>query len=118
MAQRYQKDVRFLLVYVREAHPTDGRQAPQNVRDGIVLPSAKTQQQKDAHADICVLKLDIHFPALVDRMDHKVEDAYAGWPDRLYLIGTDGRIAYRSAPGPAGFLPAELDAAIRRSLGR
>jgi Iodothyronine deiodinase len=67
---------------------------------------------------VCVIKLDIHFPTLVDKMDNKVELAYAGWPDRLYLIDKDGRIAYKSRPGPAGFIPSELDEAIRRTLGR
>ncbi|MCH8913658.1 MAG: hypothetical protein IIA33_08845 [Planctomycetes bacterium] len=33
-------------------------------------------------------------------------------PDRLYLIGVDGTIAYKSGQGPMGFRPEELDAAI------
>ena len=52
---------------------------------------AKTQQQKEEHADMCVKNLDIRFPTLVDRTDNRVELAYAGWPDRLYLIGKDGQ---------------------------
>lgn len=116
MAARYRDRVPFLLVYVREAHPTDGRQARENVRQGVLLPSARTQAEKDSHADTCVVKLDIRFPTLVDKMDNKVELAYAGWPDRLYLIGRDGRVAYKSAPGPAGFIPSELESAIDRML--
>jgi type I thyroxine 5'-deiodinase len=114
MAKRYEKDVAFLLVYIREAHPTDGRQAPQNVRQGVLLPTARTMEQKEEHADTCIRKLDVKFPALVDKMDNKVELTYAGWPDRLYLIGKDGRLAYKSRPGPAGFLPAELERAIAK----
>ena len=118
MAARYKADIPFLLVYVREAHPTDGAQAPQNIRDGVLLSSAKTQAEKNGYADVCVIKLDIHFPALVDKMDNHVELAYAGWPDRLYLIGKDGRVVYKSAPGPAGFIASELETAIRKTLGR
>ena len=118
MAERYKSAVPFFVVYIREAHPTDGWQVPENVRQGVLLPSAKTQSDKDEHADMCVVKLDIHFPTLVDKMDNKVELAYAGWPDRLYLIDRDGRVAYKSRIGPAGFIPAELDAAIRQTLGR
>jgi type I thyroxine 5'-deiodinase len=118
MAAQYKTDVSFLLVYIREAHPTDGRQVPQNVRDGALLPSATTQEQKDEHANVCVVKLDIRFPTLVDKMDNKVELAYAGWPDRLYLVGKDGRILYKSRPGPRGFLPAELESAIKRAVAR
>ena len=41
-------------------------------------------------------------------------------PDlNAYLrIGEDGRVIYKSAPGPAGFLPRELDAAIKKTQGR
>jgi type I thyroxine 5'-deiodinase len=42
-----------------------------------------------------------------------VEREYTGWPDRLVLIGKDGRVVYRSEPGPFGFHPAELEQAIR-----
>jgi len=47
-----------------------------------------------------------------------VELDYAGWPDRLYLIGKNGRIAFKGGPGPKGFLPAELEAAIKAELRR
>jgi type I thyroxine 5'-deiodinase len=117
MATRYAGTLPFLLIYIREAHPTDGRQAPQNVRQGAFLPTARTIEQKAEHADVCIRKLDIRFPALVDGMDNAVELAYAGWPDRLYLIGRDGRVVYKSRPGPQGFVPAELEGAIRKMLG-
>lgn len=118
MAAKYKADVPFLLVYVREAHPTDGRQVAENVRDGVLIASARTQAEKDEHATTCAVKLDIHFPTLVDKMDNKVEAAYAGWPDRLYLVGADGRVIYKSAPGPAGFIPSELDAAIKKAIAK
>jgi hypothetical protein len=116
MAKKYERDVAFLLVYIREAHPTDGRQVKENLRDGALLASAASQAQKDEHADTCVRVLDIKFPTLVDKMDNAVEVAYAGWPDRLYLVGRDGRVVFKSAPGPAGFIPSLLDAAIRKTL--
>ena len=36
--------------------------------------------------------------------------------DRLYLVGRDGRIAYRGGEGPFGFKPNELGAAIEHHL--
>jgi len=116
MAKRYAGQVPFLLIYVREAHPIDGRQAPQNVREGVLVESAKTMADREATAEVCIRQLDIRFPTLVDRMDNQVELAYAGWPDRLYLIGADGRIVYKSAPGPAGFIPSQLESAIKYTL--
>lgn len=43
--------------------------------------------------------LGIEFPALVDEPDNRVERAYTGWPDRLYVIDRSGRIAHKSAAG-------------------
>jgi type I thyroxine 5'-deiodinase len=117
MYEAYKDRVEFLLIYIREAHATDGWQSQANVRDGVLLESAKTIEQKEDHATTCVRKLDIRFPALVDNFDNKVELAYSGWPDRLYLIGKDGRVLYKSAPGPRGFKPVELEKAIQDMLG-
>ena len=33
-------------------------------------------------------------------MDNAVEQEYTAWPDRLYLIGVDGRIRFKSEAGP------------------
>jgi type I thyroxine 5'-deiodinase len=116
MYARYAKDVEFLLVYIREAHPTDGRQVQANVRDGVLFESAKNAEHKEENATACVRKLDIRFTTLIDGMDNQVELDYTAWPDRLYLVGRDGRIVYKSAPGPRGFKPDELESAIRREL--
>jgi hypothetical protein len=117
MAERYKERVEFILVYIREAHPTDGWQSPRNEREGVLLETAKTMDQKEEHATSCVRKLDIRFTTLVDGMDNAVEENYAGFPDRLYLVDKAGVIQYKSAPGPQGFKPAELEAAIERELG-
>ena len=55
-------------------------------------------------------------PMVVDRIDNAVASAYGGWPDRLYLVRRDGRIAYQGGEGPFGFKPAELALAIEREL--
>ena len=52
----------------------------------------------------------------IDGLDNAVASAYGGWPDRLYLVGRDGRIAYQGGEGPFGFKPAELERAIETHL--
>ncbi len=54
------------------------------------------------------------FPAAIDGFENTAERAYTGWPDRIYLIDANGRIAYKSRPGPFGFKPEELKAALGR----
>jgi hypothetical protein len=53
-------------------------------------------------------------PMAVDGVDNAVASAYGGWPDRLYLVGRDGRIAFQGGEGPFGFKPEELERAIER----
>jgi len=60
-----------------------------------------------------VRKLGIKFPAVIDGFENTTEKAYTGWPDRLYLINADGRVVYKSKPGPFGFYPGDLEAAIK-----
>ena len=67
-------------------------------------------------ASVCALRLDLSIPTLIDDLDNSTDLKYYALPDRLYLIGHDGRIAYRGAPGPFGFVAAELKQAIERYL--
>jgi hypothetical protein len=45
-------------------------------------------------------------------MEGTVDRAYEAWPDRLLLVDREGRVAYRSGPGPFGFEPDDLEEAI------
>jgi type I thyroxine 5'-deiodinase len=63
-----------------------------------------------------MLKMALEIPALVDEMDDAVAAAYAAMPERLYLVGRDGRIAYQGGMGPMFFRPAEWAEAIESYL--
>ena len=41
----------------------------------------------------------------LDGFDNATERNYTGWPDRLYVIDREGRVAYKARPGPFGFKP-------------
>ena len=56
--------------------------------------------------------LKLPMPALIDGVDDKVGKAYGGWPDRLYLVGKDGKITYAGGRGPFGFDPDAWERAI------
>ena len=103
------------MVYIEEAHPTDGWQMPINIKDNVLIASAKTLVDRDSAAQTCVVKLGIHIPALVDDLQDSTEIAYTGWPDRLYVIDQTGRVAYKSKAGPFGFHPDEM-AKVLQSL--
>lgn len=83
-----------------------------NVRDGVLFRSPTNEAERATVANACWRKMGIKFPALLDGFDNRVEAAYTGWPDRLYLIAQGGRVVYKSKPGPFGFDPGELARAI------
>ncbi len=102
----------FYVVYILEAHASDVWQMPQNIRAKVVIPSPRSFEERSDVAGACVRNLGIEIPALLDDFRNSTEAAYTGWPDRLYAIDRDGRIAYKSRPGPFGFHPGELAAAL------
>ncbi len=99
----------FAMVYVREAHPTDGWQMESNDRVGVSFRQPTSFQERTDIAQTCARTLGLGMPTLVDAMDDRVGAAYSGMPSRLYLIDRDGKVAYKSGRGPFGFKPAELE---------
>jgi len=71
-----------------------------------------TDKERADVASTCVDDLELPMPALIDGVDDKVNMAYSGWPDRLYLVGKDGKIAYAGGRGPFGFDPDSWEKAI------
>ena len=104
----------FYAVYIVEAHPSDIWQMKSNIKDNILFANPKTDEERALVAGACVRKLGIKFPAVIDGIDNRTEVAYTGWPDRLYLIDRDGKITFKSRPGPFGFKPDQLEAAIKK----
>ena len=107
--ERYKDRATFLMVYVREAHPSDGWRMEVNDRLGVTVRQPRTYDERDAVAQTCRKTMGLGFPMLVDRIDDPVNNRYSGIPSRLYLIDRLGKIAYKSGRGPFGFKPAELE---------
>lgn len=112
----YRDRAAFHVVYIQEAHPIDAWQDDDNLKDDVLVKSTTTEEERAEIAGICLAKLSIELPALVDDPDNRVERAYTAWPDRLYVIDRDGRIAYKSAAGPFGFKPAAVEGALKRLM--
>jgi type I thyroxine 5'-deiodinase len=115
--------VEFCLIYVREAHPSDGpadafiqdfRQI--NLEEGIDIRQHATAWERAAAAQQMCRKLALRMPTLIDDIENPTELTYSAYPDRLYLVDREGRIAYKGRRGPEGFDPQELEDAIRTEL--
>jgi hypothetical protein len=106
------------VVYIREAHALDSPW-PMATPDGRVIEEARTQAEREANAAHCMTALDLApMPVLVDDLGDSANLAYEAWPDRLFVIDREGRVAFRSPPGPYGFEIDELASAIDRELER
>jgi hypothetical protein len=113
---QYRERVAFFVIYIKEAHPEDGWVVTPNVDEGITVRDPRSVSERVEVAESCALRASIRMPVVVDGLENRVARAYGGWPDRLYLIGCDGRVAFQGEEGPIGFRPEQLAAAIEREL--
>jgi len=115
--QSYKGKAEFFIVYIREAHPDS---VVTVVKDGkaVLEKVGQTNDPKErgGRAQQFADAMKVTVPLLVDKEDNQVNNAYAGWPERLYVIGTDGKIAYKGGPGPGGFKVAEVEEWLKKNL--
>ena len=110
--ETWQEKVTFVVVYIREAHPEEGWVVTPNRDAGILVNDPTSTDERVEVAAACAINLQIRMPVVVDEVDDQIALAYGALPDRLYLIAEDGSVAYQGEPGPWGFDPAGLEAAI------
>jgi hypothetical protein len=103
------------VVYIREAHPEEGWVVTPNREEGITVNDPTNTQERVEVAASCALNLKIRMPVVVDDIDDNIAAAYGALPDRLYLVGKDGRIVFQGDEGPWGFDPKALQAAIEEA---
>ena len=103
-------------MYISEAHPSDGRQAPANERDGVIFRQPKTLVERAAVAKKCLDDMKLTMPCILDDMQNTTEKAYRAWPDRICIVDVDGKVGYYGRPGPGGFAPREAEEALKALL--
>lgn len=96
---QYQDRVHFRLIYIREAHPTDGRVIPGNQ---FVVPSPKTIEERRDIARKFAQRIKVSMPILVDAADDQVSKTYACWPNRMVILDAQGNIADKGVAAPGG----------------
>jgi len=101
-----------VFVYVAEAHATDGWQMESNVDEDVLVANHVTIEDRFAAAREGVARLGLTLPVLVDQMDDAVSNAFAAWPERIYVVDRDGRIADVGGPGPFEFDPNAAAAVV------
>jgi type I thyroxine 5'-deiodinase len=110
MATKYGEQARFVTVYIKEAHPLDEWQMTSNEKEDVCYTQPRSLAERVAIANDFVKRFSYRIPLLVDGMDNTANALYAAWPERFYIIGTDGRIKYKGKTGPFGYHPEEVEA--------
>jgi len=109
----YKDRARFLLAYIREAHPArDGWQSTINARQGVSLPEAKTLGERGEHAAVCRRELAMPYEAALDGLDGRLEAAFGAFPSRVFVIDRSWKVTFSSALDAETFRPAALRSAI------
>src|SRR5262249_8191024 len=116
IAQRHKGAATFVMVYVREAHPTDGWGMESNTKVGVEVEQPATYEERVKGCGLFNAKLKPSFPVLVDEIDDRVGHTYSGMPGRLYVIDPAGKVAYKSGRGPFGFRAGEMEQALVMAL--
>ena len=111
---KYHARADFYWIYIREAHPTDSSRPARHVR----IEQPKTYERRSEVATMCSGDLKLTIPVLVDGMDAQAARSYAAFPDRLYILGPDNRIAVQGGRGPREFSVSEMTAALENLLGK
>ena len=118
MYRRYRDRASTAFVYIAEEHATDGWQLPANLEEDVLVANHTTLDERFAAARAGVERLGLTMPVLVDGMDDAVSNAFAAWPERIYVVDRQARIAYAGGPGPFEFDPAAAAAALDKLFAR
>ena len=103
--QKNKDHAAFPFVYIDEAHPSDGWQTKSNEKDGVIFQKPKNLGERHSVAQACCTRLNLTIPCVVDTIDNAVDNLYASWPERMFVVDRDGKITYAGRKGPWGANP-------------
>ncbi|KAK2835647.1 hypothetical protein Q5P01_016131 [Channa striata] len=92
----------FLVVYVAEAHSTDGWAFTNNYD----IKQHRSLEDRLSAAQILVQNEPL-CPVVVDEMNDVTAINYGALPERLYVLQA-GKVVYKGGTGPWGYNPQEV----------
>jgi peroxiredoxin len=95
------RDVEFLFIYVREAHPGDE------------IPAHDSMADKVHAAEILRQEEEVDSPILVDELKGTVHRKYGKTPNPTFVIDKSGRVAFRCLWTQPGVIEEALDQLLR-----
>ena len=86
-------------------------------KDDVCYAQPKTLEQRLAIANDFTKRFKYDVPFGIDEMSNAANDAYAAWPERLYVLDESGRISYKGGNGPFKYDPTEVRAWLAQRYG-
>ncbi len=84
----------------------------------MVIDDPKSYAERVELAAKSAERLRLSMPVLVDDLDDTVEQLYAAWPDRIFVVDSDRRVLYAGEHGPWGFKPEQAAQVMERYIRR
>uniref|UniRef100_A0A3B3WW99 Iodothyronine deiodinase n=1 Tax=Poecilia mexicana TaxID=48701 RepID=A0A3B3WW99_9TELE len=103
VVRQYADIADFLVVYIEEAHPSDGwvsSDAPYQI------PKHRCLEDRLRAAQLMFTEVP-ESNVVVDNMDNSSNAAYGAYFERLYIV-MDERVVYQGGRGPEGYRISEL----------
>lgn len=86
-------------------------------KDNVCYAQPKTIEQRVAIARDFTERFEYTVPFGIDEMSNAANDAYAAWPERLYIIDQSGHLSYKGGNGPFKYHPEEVRAWLAERYG-
>ena len=86
------------------------------MEEHIVFKQPRLFEERRDAVKILVERLKFRMPVAIDGMDNRADAAFAAWPERIYIVGPGGRVAYKGGMGPFGFKPEEAGKSLSEVL--
>ena len=93
-----------VVVYIEEAHPTDGWAFSGNY---LINKHRTIEDRLAAAAKLTTSPLPDNMSVVADAMSDELNRAYGALPERLYVVHS-GTVAYQGRRGPRGFRVGEV----------
>ena len=112
LEQYSDKPVDFVVVYIEEAHPTDGWSFEGNAYQ---IAQPKTTMERLSAAKMFADDTQVSCPILVDDMTNEANVAYGALPERLYIL-YNGKVAFEGGKGPHFYNLNKMQASLDNLL--
>jgi len=88
-----------------------------NRTEKYVFKQPKTLEERKKLAQVLVDRLAFRLPVAIDSLSNDADREFGAWPERIYVVGKGGRIAFKGDLGPFGFDPEAAEKALAKALG-